>query len=105
MSYEQAMDAVASVSSLEQVDEYGNTTSSELTNAQLSAPMGGVLTGCGVPDDMQLTISVAVKLGRAVGVTVETNPPDSNVAACVDRAVRKLRWPTSPKLDSLVTRY
>jgi hypothetical protein len=105
MTYEDALNTAASTSSLEPVDVYGRASDSDLTDAQLSAPLGNVLSGCGVPDNMRVTVSVAVKLGRAAGVTVVTDPPNSSVAFCVDRAVRRLRWPTSPKLDSLVTRF
>jgi len=108
MSYEEAVNAVASTSGLQPVDEYGHAIGSDLTDEQLSAPMASVgrfLSLCGAPDNMSVTVRVAVKLGQAVGVTVETSPPDSNIAACVDRSVRRLQWPPSPKLDSLVTRY
>jgi hypothetical protein len=80
----------------------------DLTDAQLAAPMsnvGSFLTVCGTPDGTEVTVHVAIKLGRAVGVTVTTNPPNKTVAACVDKLVRKLAWPSSPKLDSFTTRY
>ena len=48
---------------------------------------------------------VAVKMGRAVGVTVTTNPPSGGVAACIDRAVRGLRWAESAKTDFVTTNY
>jgi hypothetical protein len=103
-SYEDAVDAVADATSLERVNEYGETTSgADLTNNQLSAPMNNVLSGCNVPDDVSVTIKVAVKHGRAVGVTVESS--DARVAACVDRAVRRLQWPSSPRLDTLTTTF
>ena len=105
-SYEDALNATASA--LEQTNEYGQTTGVDLTDAQLAAPMGAVgaaLSSCGAPNDMKVTVKVAVKYGRAVGVTVETDPPNHSVASCVDRSVRKLRWPSSPKLDSFTTQY
>ncbi len=105
MSYEEAIDAVASEPSLQQTNVYGQTTGSDLTDAQLSAPMGGALSSCGVPDDMKVTVKVAVKMGRAVGVTVITDPPNQAIASCVDRSVRKLRWLSSPRLDSFTTSY
>jgi hypothetical protein len=79
----------------------------DLTNAQLSAPLrhASFITGCGAPDDMKVTVRVAVKMGRAVGVTVSTNPPSSGVAACVDRSVRGLQWPVSAKTDFVTTSY
>ena len=105
-SYEDALNAVAT--DLEQTDSYGETTSVDLTDAQLSAPMGNVgasLSTCGVSNDTKVTVRVAVKYGRAVGVTVEMDPPNTHAESCVDRAVRKLRWPSSPKLDSFTTNY
>jgi hypothetical protein len=54
---------------------------------------------------MKVTVRVAVKMGRAVGVTVSTNPPSGGVAACVDRSVRGLQWPVSPKTDFVTTSY
>jgi hypothetical protein len=79
----------------------------DLTNAQLAAPLrhASFITGCGAPDDMKVTVRVAVKMGRAVGVTVSTNPPSGGVAACVDRSVRGLQWPVSPKTDFVTTSY
>jgi hypothetical protein len=79
----------------------------DLTNAQLSAPLrhASFISSCGAPDDMHVTVRVAVKMGRAVGVTVSTNPPNGGVAACIDRAVRGLQWPQSPKADFVTTSY
>jgi hypothetical protein len=108
LSYEDAVNAVASTSELEQTDPYGHAPGVDLTDSQLSAPMGSIgnsIAACGVPNGTSVTVKVAVKYGRAVGVTVETDPSDPTTASCVARAVRKLRWPSSPKLDTLTTRY
>lgn len=102
-SYEDALESTSSVSNLEHVDAYGQAAGFDLTDAQLAAPIGNALSTCGVPDDMSVTVKVAVKNGRAVGVTVEA--PNDRIAACVDRAVRRLRWPSSPRLDSFTTRF
>ena len=85
----------------------GQNAGPDLTNAQLRGPManGGFVSGCGAPNDMKVTVRVAVKNGHAVGVSVATNPPNGGVASCVDRHVRGLSWPTSPKLDSFTTVY
>jgi eukaryotic-like serine/threonine-protein kinase len=79
----------------------------DLTNAQLAAPLrhASFITGCGAPDDMKVAVRVAVKMGRAVGVTVSTTPPSAGVNACVDRTVRMLQWPVSPKTDFVSTTY
>ena len=102
-SYEDALNSVSS--NLEKVDQYGHASGSDLTDAQLLIPMSQVFPACGVPDNMKVTVKVAVKFGRAVGVTVETSPPSGHIASCIDRAVRKLSWPPSPRLDSFTTQF
>lgn len=79
----------------------------DLSNAELHAPMANAafISGCGAPNDMKVTVRVAVKNGRAIGVSVSTNPPNGGVASCVDRHVRGLTWKSSPKLDSFTTVY
>jgi hypothetical protein len=79
----------------------------DLTNAQLSAPLrhASFVTGCGAPDDMKVTVRVAVKMGRAVGVTVSASPHSAGVVACIDRSVRGLQWAVSPKTDFVTTTY
>jgi hypothetical protein len=76
----------------------------DLTNAELAAPLRH-MSLCGAPDDMHVTIRVAVKMGRAVGVTVSCNPPNPGIAACIDRSVRVLAWRPSPKTDFVTTNY
>lgn len=76
----------------------------DLTNAELAAPLRH-MSLCGAPDDMHVTIRVAVKMGHAVGVTVSTNPPNPGIAACIDRQVRGLSWRPSPKADFVTTNY
>src|SRR5262249_38821212 len=80
----------------------GDKTGPDLTDAQISAPMrdGSFIGDCGAPDDMGVTVKVAIRMGRAVGVSVSTDPPDSDVAGCIDRHVRGLSWPANPKTDS-----
>lgn len=101
MSYEQAL------ASNNQEIHMGGKAGPDLTDAQLSAPLknAAFISGCGAPDSMKVTVRVAVKNGRAYGVTVTTNPPNPTVAACVDRHVRGLGWPTNPKMDTLTTTY
>jgi hypothetical protein len=79
----------------------------DLTNGQLSAPLAhaSFIGSCGAPDDMKVTIRVAVKMGVPIGVTVSTSPASGGVAACIDRAVRGLRWPANPKTDFVTTSY
>jgi hypothetical protein len=79
----------------------------DLTNAQLAAPLmhSSFVVSCGAPDDMKVTVRVAVRMGVAVGVTTTTSPPSGGIAACIDRAVRGLRWPQSQKTDFVTTNY
>jgi hypothetical protein len=79
----------------------------DLTDNQLSAPLrhASFVVSCGAPDDMKVTVRVAVRMGRAVGVTVSTSPSSGGVAGCVDRAVRGLRWAESAKTDFITTNY
>jgi anti-sigma-K factor RskA len=81
--------------------------SADLTNAQLAAPLrhASFVVSCGAPDDMKVTVHVAVRMGVPVGVTVVTTPPQGGVASCIDRAVRGIRWPQSPKTDFVTTSY
>lgn len=101
MSYE------AALSSNVQEVNIGKGSGPDLTDGQLNAPMrnASFISGCGAPDSMKVTVKVAVKNGRAVGVSVYPSPPDAKVASCVDRHVRGLSWPSSPKMDSFTTTY
>ena len=92
----------------QEVDMGKGGTVPDLTNDQLAAPMAPIaqaLGTCGAPDDMKITVKVAIKLGKPVGVTVVTDPANAKVSSCVDRVVRGLKWPSSSKLDSFTTRY
>jgi len=79
----------------------------ELNNGQLNGPMSNAafISGCGAPNDMKVTVRVAVRGGRAMGVTVTTNPPNGGVASCIDRHVRGLSWPVSAKRNTFTTQY
>lgn len=101
MSYE------AAIASNNQEVSIGAKGGPDLTDAQLSAPMrnASFISGCGAPDSMKVTVKVAVKMGRAAGVSVYTTPPNPTVASCIDRHVRGLSWPANPKMDSFTTTY
>jgi eukaryotic-like serine/threonine-protein kinase len=102
MSYEAAVG-----SNIQQIDMNGHVTGPDLTDLQLSGPLRNAtfLNSCGAPDSMHVTVKVAIKMGRAVGVSVYSSPPNAGVASCVDRAVRNLAWPVNAKMDSFVTTY
>jgi eukaryotic-like serine/threonine-protein kinase len=102
MSYEQAL-----ATNKQEIDMGGGKGGPDLTDAQLSAPMknASFISGCGAPESMKVTVRVAVKGGRAVGVSVYPNPPNPQVASCIDRHVRGLGWPANSKMDSFTTTY
>jgi hypothetical protein len=83
------------------------STGPDLTNAQLAAPLrhAQFVVSCGAPDDMKVQVRVAVRMGVPIGVTVSTSPPNSGVAACIDRSVRGIRWAANPKTDFVTTNY
>lgn len=85
----------------------GAAQTPDLTRQQLAAPLqhAAFIGACGAPDDMHVTVQVAVKNGRAMGVTVSTNPTSPGVAACVAARVRGLQWPMSDKVDGVTVNY
>lgn len=72
----------------------------DITRGQYEGIMnsGSYFSHCGVPNDVAISICAAVQNGRAVGVTVSTNPAHPT-SACVSASVRKLSFPAHPKLD------
>jgi hypothetical protein len=73
----------------------------DLTNDQLGAPMKSstFFGNCGLADSANADICVAVKNGKPLGVSVNVTPKNNKVAACIDKATRRLTFPTSDKLD------
>lgn len=66
---------------------------------------GRYLSACRVPPRTVVEICAAVKQGRAVGVTVVTNPPSAALEACVRGRVAGLSFPSSERLDVTHTRF
>ena len=85
----------------------GTKGAPDLTDAELAGPMreGTFLDACGVPSSTKVTVKVAIRSGRAVGVSVYAAPPNREIGWCVEHHVRGLQWPSSAKLDSFVTTY
>jgi hypothetical protein len=79
----------------------GKKSGPDLTNEQLGRPMqnSAFIQHCGLPDSSNADICVAVKKGKPLGVSVSTAPMNNKVAACIDKATRKLAFPPSEKLD------
>lgn len=66
---------------------------------------GTYFSHCAVPDNSAVDICVAVQHGRAIGVTVTTNPGTQSLSQCVARAVRGLSFPSHPAADVVRTRF
>jgi hypothetical protein len=54
---------------------------------------------------MSVNVCAAVQNGRAVGVTVTTNPASPGIASCVAGQVRALPFPSHPRLDVARTTF
>jgi hypothetical protein len=79
----------------------------DLTRDQLGAPIkaSNVAVACGLPDSTHAKICALVKGGRALGVSVGVDPKNNKVAACIDRKVRSLSYPSSDQPDTLTFEY
>jgi hypothetical protein len=79
----------------------------DLSDAELSGPMrnGTFLDACGVPSTTKVTVKVAIRHGRAVGVSAYATPPSREMAWCIERHVRGFTWPSNAKTDSFITSY
>lgn len=79
----------------------GKKGSRDLTADELGRPMqsSAFMGGCGLADSANADICVAVKNGKPLGVTVKVTPTNNKVAACIDKATRRLAFPSSDKLD------
>jgi hypothetical protein len=73
----------------------------DLTNEQLGAPMrdSAFFARCNLPGSSNADICAAVKRGKPLGVTVAVTPANNRVAACIDKATRRLTFPPSDRLD------
>lgn len=66
---------------------------------------GRYLSACSIPERTVFEVCAAVQNGRAVGITVASNPPSTAVNSCVRRAVSGLKFPANPRLDVTRTRF
>ena len=100
-SCEAAMDAYNEEKSM------GEQGQADITAGQYGRVLngGGYFSHCGVPLSMTVNICAAVQNGRAVGVTVSTQPNDPRKESCIAGAVRGLSFPSHPKLDVTRTRF
>jgi hypothetical protein len=87
--------------------DMGKKGQADLTKDQLGAPMksSSFFSSCGLRDDQNAEICVAVKEGKPLGVSVKVAPSSNKVAACIDKATRRLKFPASPKLDIVTQKF
>ena len=99
MSYEAALNVAEDMSA--------NAGARDLSDGDLGAPLsnGAYVLGCGASHGSVVKVHVAVRNGRAMGVSAEVKPPNAAVASCVERHVRGLSWPSTSKRFGAHTTY
>ncbi|HEY1956755.1 MAG TPA: hypothetical protein VGH28_14145 [Polyangiaceae bacterium] len=86
--------------------EMGKAQEKDLSADQLGAPIGsGVVTSCGLPNDASSDICVTMKDGKALGATIAVTPTNKKVAACIDKAVRHLKYPMSHRPNRIHKKF
>ncbi|MBI5535673.1 MAG: hypothetical protein HY898_23280 [Deltaproteobacteria bacterium] len=60
---------------------------------------GSYVAACKAPAELTVRVCAAIRQGRAVGVTVRTEPRDEQVEGCIDAPVRAMAFPSSQRLD------
>ncbi|HKQ69445.1 MAG TPA: hypothetical protein VJT73_08905 [Polyangiaceae bacterium] len=92
---------------IEEINVGGGKGQADLTAGQFAGVLnnGSYIVSCGTPQSMHVTVCAAVQNGRAVGVTVTTDPPNGGIAGCIAGAVRRMSFPSNPKLDVATTRF
>ena len=75
----------------------------DLSRDELGAPIAhaNVAAGCGLADSSHAHICALVRNGKPLGVSVSVDPKNNKVAACMDRRVRSLAFPSSDRPDTL----
>jgi len=95
----------------EALHDWAPTEKEEETKSPSAGQYGAVLNRgsyfahCKVPNATKLSICAAVQNGSAVGVTVETSPYQPELAECVAKSVRGLKFPSRPRLDITKTTF
>jgi hypothetical protein len=92
---------------IEEINVGGPKGQADLTAGQFGNVLnnGSYIGACGTPGSMHVNVCAAVQNGRAVGVTVTTEPPNGGIANCISNAVRRMSFPSNPKLDIATTRF
>ena len=80
----------------------GKAQEKDLSAEQLGAPIGSsVVTSCGLPSSAKADICATMIDGKATGVSVNVTPPNNKVAACIDKATRRLHYPVSHRPNKI----
>jgi eukaryotic-like serine/threonine-protein kinase len=92
---------------IEEISIGGAKGQADLTAGQFASVLnnGSYITACGTPGSMKVTVCAAVQNGRAVGVTVTTEPHNGGISSCIAGRVRAMSFPSNPKLDIATTRF
>jgi hypothetical protein len=79
----------------------------DLSSEQLGAPMktDAFMRHCALPSDANADICVTIKQGKAIGVSVGVTPTNNKVAACIDKAARRIHFPTSGRIDVIHQKF
>lgn len=85
----------------------GGRAAPDISRAQYAALLenGSWFRQCDVPSHVRLDVCVAVRYGRAVGVTIQTSPTHRAQERCVAAAARRLTFPSHSRLDVTNTTF
>jgi hypothetical protein len=86
----------------------GKTDSrADLSKDVLGRPIANsnAAVACGLGDSSHAKICVVVRNGKPLGVTVNVDPNNNRVAACIDRRMRKLAFPTDDRPNTVTYNY
>ena len=85
----------------------GKAAAKDLSRDELGRPISNsnAAAACGLADSAHAKICVLVKHGRPLGVTVNVDPTNNRVAACIDRRMRGLAFPVSDNPDTVTYNY
>lgn len=92
---------------IEEISIGGPKGQADLTAGQFASVLnnGSYIVACGTPQSMKVTVCAAVQNGRAVGVTVTTEPANGGISSCIANRVRAMSFPSNPKLDIATTHF
>ena len=85
----------------------GQKSTPDVTQGQYASLLStGSYLPPNLPDTMAIEIRAAIQNGKAVGVTVLTNPANATFSSKIDTAVRQIQFtPASEKMDFTVTKF